>query len=498
MVGKFNVASESTAAETVNYEGGQAFALSPPMELYQRVATCLVKEPKFYGKVDDEGKRILELIDKVGTQEPELILQLASHARNLLHLRSIPVALLAEASLKNDTKKFVKEYTPSIVQRADELTEVLSYISSRLGSIGDKTKGTMVPHSLQKGLQKAVKKFSAYALSKYDRDNASMSMKDMLRIIHAKPDDKQSETFKKIIKGELESAETWEHILVTEGSSTESWEKAAKIMPIMATLRNLRNLLDHDVSKETIAIVCQRLADRNIILNSKQFPYRFLSAYREIPETNFNSKAIINAVDNAATIAIENVPEFNGRTAVFGDNSGSMDATVSGKSKIRNRDIGSMLAAICSLKSKDAICGVFGQTLNTLRFSDSNRSVINRAEQLSNANVGHSTNAWLAISYLLLKKIKVDRIMIFSDEQTYNTYGGNESVAEQWKIYKNEINKECFLYAFNLAGYGTSMLQEGRDNVLQIGGWSEGILRYVPVFESDSKRVMDDIRSIKP
>jgi len=139
MVMRFNQETQIKKAKpTTNYEGGAAFEhLTPQHELYARVGTCLVKEPKFYGSVDDEFNRIKELIKEVATLEPEFLLQLGSYARNTLHLRSIPMVLLGLSALSKDARQYVRAYTPSIIKRADELAEVIAFIESQIGSIGN-------------------------------------------------------------------------------------------------------------------------------------------------------------------------------------------------------------------------------------------------------------------------------------------------------------------------------------------------------------------------
>jgi len=50
---KFNSRVKPGSTKMTNYEGGLAFKLDPITELYTRVATCLVNEPKFYGETGD-------------------------------------------------------------------------------------------------------------------------------------------------------------------------------------------------------------------------------------------------------------------------------------------------------------------------------------------------------------------------------------------------------------------------------------------------------------
>ncbi len=322
------------AKKTQNYEAGDAFEhLTPQHELYARVGTCLVKEPKFYGDANEEFDRIKALVKEIAKDEPDFILKLAAYARNILHLRSIPVALLGLASLDKLARAYVREYTHSIVKRADELAEAIAFINSEIGEIGDEKESTMMPHSLQKGLKAAWKNFNEYGFAKYDRGSSAVKMQDVIRLVHPKAIDVERRALhNKIAKGELESADTWEVLISGKGSTKKNWEQAVKKMPIMAKLRNLRNLLDKEVSKEVVDDVVSALTNEKVIQNSKQFPFRFFSAYKSI-ENNDNKHAgkLLTALDTAMFISIKNPPLLDGVTAVFGDMSGSMSGTISAK-----------------------------------------------------------------------------------------------------------------------------------------------------------------------
>jgi len=204
------------------------------------------------------------------------------------------------------------------------------------------------------------------------------------------------------------------------------------------------------------------------------------------------------ALEDAMDISIQNIPKTDGITAVFTDNSGSMDNYVSEKSKVTNRMVGAILGAIATKLTEKSISGVFGETFQNLNYS-ARSSILERAIKADNTNVGMSTNAYLALDYLLYNKIKVDRILLFSDMQCYDSdnkyYGYGNSISEQWNKYKKEINPNCYLYSFDLAGYGTSQVPQGDPKVLLIAGWSENILKYIPYFERDSKTVIQEIRN---
>lgn len=109
---------------TQNYEGEKVYRLTPEVELYERVLTNLVGEEKYYTSGSEDLENLRRIIQEVLNKEPKFVLQLANYARNYMNLRSVPILLLVEASLHDGAKPFVREYTPKIVKRADELAEV--------------------------------------------------------------------------------------------------------------------------------------------------------------------------------------------------------------------------------------------------------------------------------------------------------------------------------------------------------------------------------------
>ena len=53
-----------------------------------------------------------------------------------------------------------------------------------------------------------------------------------------------------------------------------------------ANFRNLRNILECEVSIEHIRMVADHLTNKTAVANSKQLPFRFLAAYKELKAVN--------------------------------------------------------------------------------------------------------------------------------------------------------------------------------------------------------------------
>ncbi|XP_049322801.1 telomerase protein component 1 [Astyanax mexicanus] len=86
----------------------------------------------------------------------------------------------------------------------------------------------------------------------------------------------------------LKQPDTWETKLSLEGNNAAVWEKLIdnNSLPFMAMLRNLRNMITQGISDQHHERILKRLTSKNAVIQSRQFPFRFLSAYKVIMELN--------------------------------------------------------------------------------------------------------------------------------------------------------------------------------------------------------------------
>ncbi|XP_050397784.2 telomerase protein component 1 [Patella vulgata] len=80
--------------------------------------------------------------------------------------------------------------------------------------------------------------------------------------------------------------ETWETQVSLKGNKATTWQQLLdnKKLPFMAMLRNLRNLIKAGISSKHHAGVIRRLTDERQVINSRQFPFRFFSAYEALTQ----------------------------------------------------------------------------------------------------------------------------------------------------------------------------------------------------------------------
>ncbi|XP_052772400.1 telomerase protein component 1-like [Mya arenaria] len=80
--------------------------------------------------------------------------------------------------------------------------------------------------------------------------------------------------------------ETWETQVSLKGNKAATWQELLdhKKLPFMAMLRNLRNLIKAGISSKHHTGIIRRLTDDRQVINSKQFPFRFFSAYEVLEQ----------------------------------------------------------------------------------------------------------------------------------------------------------------------------------------------------------------------
>lgn len=494
---------------TVNEEGGLAFKMDAKSELFTRVLTALVGEPQFYDETGEKkDKAILELVGKMAKEDPEFVLQLAAYARNEMNLRSIPQVLLVEATGFPETKAFVRKWTPSIIRRADELTEVVAYYQTRFGHIGNKAKKGMLCNPLKRGMATAFHQFDAYALAKYDRDGP-VKMKDVLKVVHPKPRDEEQARMWGMLKDRtLPPPATWEVELSTKGSSKESWERIIPKMNYMGLIRNLRGFVQKGVDLKP---VLKRLTDPEEVKRSKQLPFRFYSAFNALENVSEvrASQKVMDAMQTALELSVENLPELGGVTCIMADTSGSMKSPMSKMSNVQMYQVACLMGAMVQKSCDEAVVGVFADRWAVVKLSKAD-GILTNMEKLMGHNVGGSTNAWLGMEWLNKNREKVDRIILLSDQQCYSTSGGynaytgggygsrGESLAEQFEEYKAKVSPKCVLHSVDLAGHGTSQFPKDDGSVVLLAGFSERIFEFVSRYETGKGDAISAIKTTKP
>ena len=207
----------------------------------------------------------------------------------------------------------------------------------------------------------------------------------------------------------------------------------------------------------------------------------------------------MDALETSMDISVDNLTKLPGRTAIGVDHSGSMEARISSESSINRRDVGDALVGIADRICENAVPFVFSDVIKIVN------NLSKRAGVLANKQIIHDVqtgggNRYPVFTKFVEDKIKVDRFVIFTDEEIYTTlnhYGQSISPKTVLAKYRKEVNPNVICYMVNLAGYGTTVVDTVSDprNVL-ISGWSEKVFDYINRHEQDGTKIINEIRQI--
>ncbi|MBW7968175.1 TROVE domain-containing protein [Bradyrhizobium sp. BR 10289] len=380
-------------------EGARAVRFTPEMELKRALMNCLLWEDQFYEDGVSIADRIKALVPKVA---PARVAQLAIEAREVMKLRHAPLLVIREMARSEKHRALVADTLHRVIQRPDEMTELLAiYWADALGP-QQQRKRQPVSAQVKKGLARALTKFDAYQLAKWDRDGA-VRIRDVLFLVHAKPKDAdQAKVWKQLVDGELASPDTWEVSLSAGKSKRESFERliAERKLGGLALLRNLRLMQTAGVPRETIAGAIETMRTDRIL------PYRFITAARYAPDFEPELEA-------AMLKSVKDHVRLSGRTRLLIDVSGSMFAHLSAQSEMTRAEAACGLAILAR-----EIC----DEVDIFTFSDKVVKVPpRRGFALRDAIINSQAHSgtWLGKAVTEIDR-KGDRLIVFTDEQSHD------------------------------------------------------------------------------
>jgi hypothetical protein len=507
----------------------------------------------FNETAQDLVSTLREVAESARHEDLLVIARWAREDLNLRQTPVMALALAArvESELKRGSG-LIRKYAPYILRRADEPGRLFAaYRHMYMEGKDGMRKGTF-PHQLARGMILALQRFNEYQLLKYDNQNETPTFKDLAIFLAAyegrgknRSDRKNMRPFSDamwnyFVKGEVdadalpkvaarqklfkrakfdatakklakEADVTWENLVSQFGGKKAVWEwlVTTSQVPFMALVRNLANMEKADISEKAWDAVYAKLTETQ---KHRVLPFRFIAARDHV-----TGQHAMSAVDVALDNAVNNIPDMPGKTFIMVDASASMDTALSAKSTMTYKQAGYAMAAIAAKRmGPRAIVGCFGDSFERVNFSaaDSTMAIIKKL-QAAGRNVGHSTNAWLATAWLLgkapsnrilgegkylvgsrsrkgnLTAIKeVDRIVVISDMNCYNSRGGygwqnsgTTNVPALLAEYKASVNPDVFYYSINLGGGGQAKMDPQDDQTLLLSGFSEKIFSLFAQFE---------------
>jgi TROVE domain len=390
-----------------------------------------------------------------------------------------------------------RQVVAGALQRADEPGEALAYWMT--------THGRAVPKPVKRGIADAARRlYTEYGLLKYDTGSKGFRFGDVVDLTHPTPSAPwQGDLFAWSLarRHQREQAApeslamiganarlradavrdprvlldpqalkaagmTWEDVLSLAGSTVDKgrlWAALIPSMGYMALLRNLRNFDEAGVPDAVAAQVAARLADPEQVAASRQFPFRFLAAYRAAAK----SLRWSHALERALHASLANVPALPGRTLILVDLSGSMSTRAGTRSELTRADVAKVFGAALALRTHPTLVW-FDDKSGQVQVPKAT-SLLALVESFPRAGGGTSTGAAVQRWYK-----GHDRVVIVTDEQAH--YTGHHNVAAA-------VPEHVPVYTWNLGGYRLGHAPSGLGTRHTFGGLTDQGFKVIPLLE---------------
>ncbi|OJJ23472.1 hypothetical protein BKI52_03665 [marine bacterium AO1-C] len=267
--------------EIHNLAGGEAYRVSVHYELVSLLLTSFVQD-QYYRT----SQHTIDQLKKVAMQaDPDFAAKAAIFARKQFGMRSITHWFAAIMAPRLSGKPWARHFYQKIIHRPDDMVKTLEYYYQ----MNPKAK---LPNALKKGFATAFDRFDSYQIAKYKNAGKSVSLMDVVRLVHPKSTPKNEQGLKLLVEGTLANTQTWESMLSAAGKETSpEARKVAKAtawknllqnnkLGYFALLRNLRNVFYQ--APESLSLVCEQLTDKQRIKNSLVLPFRLDTAYQAL------------------------------------------------------------------------------------------------------------------------------------------------------------------------------------------------------------------------
>jgi hypothetical protein len=262
----------------------------------------------------------------------------------------------------------------------------------------------------------------------------------------------------------------------------EAWEAVIPSMGYMALLRNLRNFDQAGVSDAVAQRVADKLANADEVARSRQFPIRFLSAWKATGSMRWGM-----ALETALEHSVSNIPRLGDRTLVLIDLSGSMWSPLSERSQAQRWEAAAVFGFALAKAAESADVVVYGTSHQPVDIPKG-ASILRSISGLGNMG-GTDTFGTLARTYN-----GHDRVVILTDEQAH-PYGYQSAprpvgydVLGRVR-YAEPVTEATFaniprIYTFNLAGYRVAHMEGGEKGRYTFGGLADAGFRAIELLES--------------
>lgn len=482
-------------ADTVNQAGGAAYTFTPKHALAQYAVTgCL--NSTFYASASQQLETLLSLAAQV---EADFVAKTAIYCRTKGYMKDTP-ALLCASLARRDVAALASVFD-RVIDNGKMLRNFVQIVRS--GVTGRRSLGSAPKRLVQRWFDQ--------------RDDAQIfrssvgqvpSLADVIKMIHPRPSSESRETLYGWLIGAPHKEEALPEIvrqfeafkrgyskvapevpfqmLTALDLDRSAWQSIATAASWQMTRMNLNTFARHDVFSEKTLVrqITYRLRDPAKIRAARCFPYQLLTAFKSAhPKVPVSVR---DALQDAMEIAIQNVPEIEGRVVVCPDVSSSMHSAVTGQRRgstttTRCIDVAALVAASFLRKNRETEVLAFSDDAVQCRLNGRD-SVMTNAQKLASLPSG-GTNCSAPLRYLNKRKAQADLVVFVSDNMSWmDSHGGGGSTAtmQEWSMFRSR-NPNARLVCLDIQPYASTQVKE-REDVLNIGGFSDAVFEVIAAF----------------
>lgn len=494
-----------------NNAGGYVFKVSDKEQL-ERFLLLGTEGGTYYAKeqqlTQDNAKTIIELIKKDGVEVVKTVVEFSTE-------RKAP---------KADAGIFVLALVASF---GDQLSKQAAYRSVSTVCVTSTHLFTFIANiqnlrGWSRGLRNGVAKFYeskneqqlAYQLVKYRQRNG-FTHRDAMRLAHPKTtnerinslfkyavdkidglsvDNHLIQTFtmaqtakeSKDLVPLIESGKlTWEMIPTELLNDTDVLTMLLNFMPMTALIRNLNRYSYNGLTEgnsEVTQKIAKRLTNEEEVKKAGIHPVNVINAMKtyEKGQGDKGSKTwrpnqkVLDAMAELYELSVKHTEASNKAMLVGCDVSGSMSTPVSGMS-MSCSTLAQVLAA--TLLKVEPNVQVINFDTNTSDFKFGKRSSL--SEILRYSPNGGGTDCALPIQYALKHKLKLDAIVILTDNETW---AGRQHAIQALRDYRKAINPNVKVIEIAMAANPSTQFPADDKNVLRVVGFDNSVLDLISKF----------------
>lgn len=509
----------TTGQTTRTYEGATGHLRDTKSELFLLGISNKVSTDTHYETGSDRDDRYQRLVRKLAADDPEWTTAFLTWLRTDGNMRTAALVGAAEFTAERLLRQlpgFSRQVIAAVLQRADEPGEFLAYWTSHYGR--------NIPKPVKRGIEDALGRlYTERALLKYDTDSKGYRFGDVIELTHPAPAALwQGDLFKHAIdrrhnrdnaipeslqmlhtraflmampvaerrpflalpnaaQALKDAGMTWEAVAgwLQGPMDAAAWQAVIPSMGYMALLRNLRNFDQAGVPDDVAERIAQTLADPEAVSKSRQFPFRFWSAYKHVTSLRWG-----HALEKGLAASLANVPALPGRTLILVDRSPSMfpgyGYSTANSSDITLAEQAAVFGSALALRAASPTLVEFGGKSREIPVPKGG-SVLRLVEQFKQDD---GTDIPRAVQQHYAGH---DRVVIVTDEQTrpgylpsnMQSYGGMRETA-----IDDLIPKHVPVYMWNMAGYKPGAMPSGSANRHTLGGLTDAAFSLIPLLDA--------------